>query len=83
MSEFGKKMNVDKRTYYIHIVTNSARTVLYTGITTDLVCRLVEHYRNRRKDKTFAGRYYCDNLLYFEAFKYINDAISREEEIKG
>jgi putative endonuclease len=76
-------MNVGKRSYYIYIVTNAARTVLYTGVTNDLVCRLVEHYKNRGKEKTFAGRYYCYNLLYFEEFKYIKDAISREKEIKG
>ena len=72
-----------KRNYYIYIVTNAERKVLYTGVTNDLVCRLVEHYKNRGIDTTFAGRYYCYNLIHFEEFKYINDAIAREKEIKG
>jgi putative endonuclease len=38
---------------------------------------------NRGQPKTFAGRYYCFNLIYYEDFQYIKDAITREKEIKG
>jgi len=69
--------------YYIYIVTNPERTVLYTGVTNDLHSRLSEHYFNRGVRKTFAGKYYCYNLVYFEEFSYINNAIAREKEIKG
>ena len=72
-----------QRYYYIYIVTNPQRTVLYTGVTNDLVQRLTEHYLNRGKSKTFAGKYYCYNLIYYEEFTNILDAIDREKEIKG
>jgi putative endonuclease len=72
-----------KHQYYIYIVTNPERTVFYTGVTNDLVLRIVEHWMNRGKSETFAGKYYCYNLLYYEEFRYINDAIAREKEIKG
>ena len=69
--------------YYIYIITNPERTVLYTGVTNNLVQRLTEHWANRGNSKTFAGKFYCYNLIYFEEFQYINNAIAREKEIKG
>ena len=41
-----------------------------------------EHYANRGKRKTFAGRYYCYQLVYFERYSQILVAINREKEIK-
>jgi putative endonuclease len=38
---------------------------------------------NRGNPATFAGKYYCYNLIYFEEFAYIYNAIAREKEIKG
>ena len=69
--------------YFIYIVTNPERTVLYIGVTNNLEPRLAEHYFNRGNPKTFAGKFYCYNLIYYEEFQYINDAIAREKELKG
>jgi putative endonuclease len=69
--------------YYVYIVTNPERTVLYTGVTNNLLQRLIEHWDNRGQVKTFAGKYYCYNLIHYEYFTYINNAIAREKEIKG
>jgi putative endonuclease len=33
--------------------------------------------------KTFAGKYYCYNLIYYEYFRIIEEAIEREKEIKN
>jgi len=44
---------------------------------------LKEHWANRGQPKTFAGRYYCYNLIYYEYFTYIKNALVREKEIKG
>lgn len=71
------------RRYYCYILTNPTKTVLYTGITNNLGQRLIEHYLNRGKQSTFAGRYNCYNLIYFEVFNSPEDAIHREKEIKG
>ena len=69
--------------YYIYIVTNPERTVLYTGVTNNLPQQLIKHWTNRGNPKTFAGKYLCYNLVYYEYFPYINNAIAREKEIKG
>jgi putative endonuclease len=69
--------------YYVYIVTNPTGKVLYTGVTNDLERRLCEHYLNRDNEKTFAGKYHCYNLLYYERYQYIRDAIAREKKIKG
>jgi putative endonuclease len=73
----------NKHLYFVYIVTNTKSKVLYIGVTNNLDARLGEHYFNRGNPKTFAGKYYCYNLIYYEEFQYINDAIRREKELKG
>ena len=68
--------------YFVYITTNPAKTALYTGVTNDLYTRMKQHRENKGNSKTFAGRYYCFNLVYFERFGDINMAIEREKEIK-
>jgi putative endonuclease len=69
--------------FSVYILTNYKRTVYYTGVTNDLKQRLIEHYLNRGDVQSFTGRYYVNNLIYYQDFKYINDAIAWEKEIKG
>ena len=68
--------------YYVYIVTNSTKSTLYIGLTNDLPSRILEHGLNAGKPKTFAGRYHCKSLVYYEEYKYVNDAIFREKQIK-
>ena len=68
--------------YFVYIVTNPNKTTLYTGVTNNLPARIVEHWENRNKPESFAGRYFCYNLIYYETFQYIQKAIAREKEIK-
>jgi len=68
--------------YYVYITTNPNRTTLYVGVTNDIARRLVEHYANRGRQDTFAGKYYCYCLIYLELYQYVLDAIDREKEIK-
>ena len=68
--------------YFTYITTNPGQTTLYVGITNSLSDRLKEHYENRGDPKTFAGRYYCYKLIYYEAYKTPMAAIRREKEIK-
>ncbi|WBA41374.1 GIY-YIG nuclease family protein [Hymenobacter canadensis] len=69
--------------YFVYIVTNPKRTVLYIGVTNDLARRLEQHIENEGRQHTFAGRYFCNLLMYWEAFGDIKQAIAREKEIKG
>jgi putative endonuclease len=68
--------------YYIYILTNLNRTVLYTGVTNDLSIRLLQHIEGVSRF-AFTNRYKCHYLIYYEHFQYINEAIEREKEIKG
>lgn len=76
-------MRVSKICCSVYILTNSRKTVLYTGMTNSLEQRLVEHYPDRNIDDHFTGKYACFYLVYYEDFNYVNDAIAREKEIKG
>jgi len=71
-----------KHLYYIYITTNPRKKSLYIGVTNNLARRLKEHYDNRGNPSTWAGQYYCYNLIYHESFEYINDAITREKQLK-
>ncbi|MEZ4850527.1 MAG: GIY-YIG nuclease family protein [Bacteroidia bacterium] len=70
------------KTYYTYILTNFSKTVLYVGITNSLSRRLVEHYENRGTNQSFAGKYHCYYLVYYETFHSPIKAIQREKEIK-
>jgi putative endonuclease len=69
--------------YFVYIVTNPNKTVFYTGVTNDLAVRLEQHYQNRGNKASFAGKYHCYKLLYFETFSGIEQAIFREKKLKG
>lgn len=66
--------------YSVYIITNKNNTVLYTGVTSDLVKRIYQH--KTKFYKGFAARYNCENLVYFETFDSIDFAIAREKQIK-
>jgi len=68
------------RVYHIYILCN-ASGVLYTGVTGDLECRVIQH--KSKVVQGFTQRYDVTRLVYFEAFADIRDAIAREKEIKG
>jgi len=76
-------MLIKKREYYVYIVTNYKKTVLYTGVTNNLEQRIIEHYLNKGDVKTFTGKYNCFYLVYYECTQYINNAILGEKEIKS
>ena len=71
------------KTYYIYITTNPGKTTLYTGITSNLNRRIWQHQLKRGKKDSFAGKYYCYNLIYYEVFNEITQAFFREKEIKN
>ena len=68
--------------YFVYITTNPGKTVFYVGMTNYLERRLYEHRQNKGKSETFAGRYYCYNLVFYERHTNVNHAIEREKEIK-
>lgn len=70
----------EEKSYYVYIMTNRSQT-LYTGVTNDLERRVWEHKRG--EGGYFTSKYKLDRLVYFERFRYVNNAIAREKQIKG
>ena len=69
--------------YYIYILTNKVKTVLYTGVTNNLQERIYYHRNPLPFSKAFTTKYKCFYLLYYEHYFEIEDAIKREKQIKG
>ena len=65
---------------YIYILSNKKRTVFYTGVTADLSDRMQWHLKG--EGSAFCYKYNVDELIYYELFIDIRNAIQREKEIK-
>ena len=68
--------------YYVYILSNTHKNVIYTGITNDLVRRVYEH-KNHLEKYSFTARYNVENLVYYEATTNVEAAIEREKQIKS
>ena len=67
--------------YYVYILSNWDDSVLYIGVTSNLLRRLYEH-RNGLADG-FTKKYSVHKLVYFEQTNDIYSAISREKQLKN
>ena len=65
----------------IYILSNKKHGTLYTGVTSNLVQRIYQHKTDTFKG--FSGRYDCKNMVYYEVFDDMENAILREKQIKG
>ena len=54
---------------------------LYTGVTGNLYQRVLQHKRGEVEG--FTKKYHINRLVYYETFKYVNNAIAREKQIKA
>ncbi|MCB2199425.1 GIY-YIG nuclease family protein [bacterium] len=70
-----------KKTYYVYIMTNRNNTVLYTGVTSNLLRRVEEHKHG--VGGAFSKKYKLCKLLYYREFSEVRDAINEEKRIKG
>ena len=68
--------------YYVYILTNAHKTVLYTGVTNDLIRRVYEHKHHLDKG-SFTSQYNVENLIYYESTSDVIAAIEREKQIKS
>ena len=66
---------------YIYFMANKNNTVIYIGVTSNLLERVHQH--KTKFHKGFTATYSCDKLVYFEEFEDINQAISREKQLKA
>ena len=77
MRVFAELMN---RTYCVYILSNSNRT-LYTGVTGDLVARVIAHRSGQ--GSRFTNRHGLHSLVWYESTNYIWSALEREKQIKS
>ena len=70
---------MDKR-YYVYILTNFKKTVLYIGFTGHLVERIEQH--KAFAVEGFTKKYKVDRLIYFEEFSEVEEAKIREKAMK-
>ena len=63
-------------------MSNIHNTVLYIGVTNNLIKRIYEH-KNKLNPTSFTAKYNITKLIYFEIFNDIYNAISREKQIKA
>ena len=67
---------------HVYILTNKNHTVLYTGVTSDLEKRVMEH-KIKSHPKSFSAKYNLNQLVYFEQCPDILFAIAREKQLKS
>jgi putative endonuclease len=67
--------------YFVYILTNTRRTVLYTGVTNNLKARVHQHREKRVPG--FTSRYNVTMLVFYEVADTAYAAISREKQIKA
>jgi putative endonuclease len=67
---------------FVYMLTNQHHTVLYTGVTTNLQLRIIQH-RSGTYKSSFTKKYQVYKLVFVETFDSIVDAIAREKQIKA
>lgn len=65
---------------YVYIMSNRKRSVLYIGVTSSLYWRALEHKSG--EGSVFTSKYNCIDLIYFESYASIEEAIEREKVLK-
>ena len=66
--------------YSVYILANKRNGTIYIGITNNLLKRVHQHKSNLVEG--FTKTYKVHELVYYETYKNINDAITREKRMK-
>ena len=74
-------MSSDINQYWIYMMCNAHNDVLYIGITNDLYRRVLEHKSGAISG--FTEKYNCHKLVYYEEFNRVEEALSREKQLKN
>lgn len=72
---------VNTKQYYVYIATNKINTVLYTGVTNNLIKRIFQH--KNKLVSSFTSKYNISKLVYYEIYENALQAITREKQIKA
>ena len=69
-----------KRRFFVYLLANRPRGVLYIGVTNDLMRRLIEH--KAKLVPGFTKTYGVIKLVYYEEYSSILEARAREATLK-
>ena len=72
-------MNVKKPAIYI--LANQYQGTIYVGVTSNLIHRVGQHKQSVHAG--FTDKYGCNLLVYYELFESMDDAITREKQLKA
>jgi putative endonuclease len=64
----------------VYILASKKNGTLYVGVTSNLKRRIYEHKNNIIIG--FTSKYKVHNLVYYEGYGNINDALTREKQLK-
>ena len=67
--------------FYVYIATNYTNTVLYIGITNNLIRRIYEH--KNKLVSSFTSKYNILKLVYYEIYNDPETTIRREKQLKA
>lgn len=70
-----------RRYFFVYLLANDSRGVLYVGVTRDLQRRVAQHRLGR--GNTFTARYRVRHLVWFEVHENPASAILREKQLKA
>jgi putative endonuclease len=73
-------MNFVSKIFYVYILCNRHRNVLYVGKTNNLKNRI--YFHKKRLISGFTKKYNVDQLIYYEEFSTSDEALARESQIK-
>ena len=65
---------------YVYILSNDIRMVLYIGVTSNLYSRIYDHRIGQ--GSAFTKKYNCTDLVYYQFYPTIEEAIKREKQLK-
>lgn len=69
------------RSYWVYLLASGPHGTLYIGVTNSLERRMSEHKSGAADG--FTKRYGVTRLVYFEEFRDVTNANSRETQLKG
>jgi|SRR5690554_2039274 len=69
------------KSWFIYIMSNKPKGVIYIGVTDNIDERVKEH-KLKVHQHSFTAKYNCDNLVYFEEYDNDKGALIRERRMK-
>ena len=72
--------NILKEQFFVYIMSNRKKGILYIGVTSNLVARISQH--KNELIEGFTKKYHLHNLIYYEVHENAESAITREKHLK-